>query len=106
MSDLESSYTFQRDEKHLVKMNDEETDNFYDEEEKLSEVINIVVPEGSRNYLDLKIGDENLKLCQTRIGKCYRTKVVVLASKFPGFALFAKHYQINFLEPQVLISEN
>jgi hypothetical protein len=82
-----------------VKINEKKTDKYYEEEEKLSEVINIVIPEGTRNYLDLTIGDENLKLCHTHVGKCYRAKVVVMASKFPGFSLFSKHYQINYAYP-------
>ena len=63
------------------------------------------MPEATRNYLNFKIGDKDLKLCMNGYGKCYRARIAVIASKFPGFAKFAKHYQLNFLKPQLLINE-
>ena len=97
MNSIESNFTLKRDKDHLVTMNDEEEGPFYETDDVQSQIINLIVPEGTKMYLGLHLQDPNLKLCWDQLGKCYRARVVVFAQKFPGHAKFSKYYQVNFI---------
>jgi hypothetical protein len=62
------------------------------------------VPEGMRDNLDIEVGDDNLKLCLDNSGHCFKARVVVLASKFPGFGKFTKYGYINHIHPPIVVT--
>ena len=97
LSGNKSAYTLNRDKLDIV--------HSFNESVKVeqSEIINLVIPEGTRNRLDVKVGDPNLRLCYGTT-KCYRVRIVAMANKFPGFLSFSRFYPVSFLNPAAVIS--
>lgn len=71
-----------------------------------TQIINIIIPEGSRNYLGVEVGKPNLKLCINKNNQCYKARVIAMAKKFPGFQNFASFYPINFLGPEGIVCKD
>ena len=68
-----------------------------------SQIINFIIPEGTRDVLDLQVGEDNMKLCSYDLSHCFKARPVMTVKKFPGFA--ASSYQlISWTEPNVIIS--
>ena len=94
-----------RDERNIIDMTfpgrfNASFDQFYQFEDKQSQIINIIIPEGTRSTLDITVGRENLQLCTKDLHFCFRTRVVMTTRKFPGFA--SSSYQfISFTKPSI-----
>lgn len=58
-----------------------------------------------RRLFDIKSGDKSLKLCSIYTDRCFQTRVVMMARKFPMFS-FSSLFFMNFVKkPNVLISQ-
>lgn len=83
-------------------------DHFYESATRHSQIINVIVPEGFRDQLNIKAGDEHYKLCLTGLGHCFRARIVVLASNWPTFATFSKYRFVSYI-PQgaaIIVTED
>jgi hypothetical protein len=72
-----------------------------------SQIINVIIAEGVRDNLDVEIGHPNLKLCiSCYSGKkfCFRTRVIIMANKYPGFLKFSKYKPISYMSPVAVVS--
>ena len=78
-------FDYMRDPYGINDINFPEKLNITSDEAKESQIINIVVPEGIRNTLDITVGKSNLRLCTKDNLHCFRTRVVMTNKKFPGF---------------------
>lgn len=92
MEDLQTDkqlthFDYQQDPHGINDINFPEKLNMTDDDSqaKESQIINIVVPEGLRNTLDITVGKSNLRLCTKDNLHCFRTRVVMTNKKFPGF---------------------
>lgn len=72
-------------------------------EEKDTAILNIIIPEGTRNRLDISVGEDNLRLCSHL--KCIKVRVVMTVQKFPGFEASSYPF-IQFLSPSILVTPN
>lgn len=86
------------------KMNSTADKEFYQSDKKHSQIINIIVPEGIRNTLDINVGDPNLKLCTEDLLHCFRARVVMTTKKFPGFDSSSYQYVV-FTKPSIQMTE-
>jgi ABC-type antimicrobial peptide transport system permease subunit len=64
----------------------------------------LILPEGTRQFLNIEVGKPNLKLCNNNRKQCYKTRVVALANKFPGMLQFSSFPSISYLNPDSAIS--
>jgi len=102
-------YEQERDPKDIVHFNKSRShfnvsvDEFYLMKEQESQIINFIIPEGTRDVLDLQVGEDNMKLCSYDLSHCFKARPVMTVRKFPGFA--SSSYQlISWTEPNVIIS--
>ena len=63
------------------------------------------MPESSRKFLDIKIGEPSLKLCSFHEIDCYRARVVMTAVSFPGIYM-SGYYSQNFIASYPVVSQD
>ena len=68
-------------------------------------IINMIMPESSRKFLDIKIGEPSLKICSIKEVDCYRARVVMTVISFPN-KLMSGFYSMNFMATYPIISQN
>lgn len=81
------------DQEQIVQFNNFTNYTMQNRNSQLKEnrIINIVMPESARKYLDIEIGKPNLKLCTYKELDCFRARVVMLVISFPGVWM-TSHY--------------
>lgn len=56
--------------------------------------------------MSIKVGESNLKLCNSiDRSLCYKTRVVALANKFPGFIFFSEFFPMVGFKADAVISK-
>ena len=66
-------------------------------------MINIIIPEGTRDRMDIKVGEDNMRICTWTLQHCFKTRVVMTTKKFPGFEASSYPY-ITYTTPSVIIT--
>jgi len=99
-------YEFKRDPLDLFDTHNKTiSSQGYANEEGQSAIINIVVASGAKQYLNIDVGQDSLKLCQIGTNDCFKARVVLLADKFPGFEIFSSFLSIVYIKPTAILSQ-
>lgn len=69
------------------------------------QIINLLLPTGLRQTLDIQVGRPHLRLCLGK-GRCFRARAVGLVDTFPGVPNFSRYYYISFAQPNAVITED
>jgi len=67
-------------------------------------VIDLILPSGEKNFLDVEVGNANLKLCTIKNKYCFRARAVMMAQKFPGI-FFTDYYSTVLIRNHGVTSE-
>ena len=69
-----------------------------------TQIINLLLPTGLSQTLDIQVGEPHLKLCLK--GLCFKARAVALVDTFPGVPNFSRYYYISYAQPNAVISED
>lgn len=64
----------------------------------------MVLAESMRQVLNVKAGSEDLKLCTVDMKTCFKTRVVMMARKFPSFR-FSSLQIFNMMKPLTVVTD-
>ena len=69
------------------------------------EIINIIVPKGTEQYMSFTAADNrnSLRLCTTSMRHCFKARVIMIASMVPGYRFSAYQYTVH-TKPGILTS--